>query len=219
MAQRGSYPKGAAKRAEILQAALDTIGRHGYHRTTIRQLAEAVGLSQNGLLHYFGSKEELFAEVLRRRDEIGIEVHGRSLDDAGEIVPRVIAMVRDNAGTPGFIQLYTRLANDAAEDDHPAHAYFVEHYEAARALGTQTFARLEADGRLGDAADPSRLAVLLFSLLDGLQMQWMYDRSLDIADHLEYFFSLLGLQAPDSDAQTAMRPDADPATSPPASDR
>ena len=28
------------------------------------------GLSQAGLLHYFDSKEELFTEILRKRDEV-----------------------------------------------------------------------------------------------------------------------------------------------------
>jgi AcrR family transcriptional regulator len=70
MARRGSYAKGVAKREEILTAALDVIARQGYGRASVRELADAVGLSQAGLLHYFSSKEELFAEVLRKRDEV-----------------------------------------------------------------------------------------------------------------------------------------------------
>ena len=70
MATRGSYAKGVAKRDEILTTALEVIARNGYRKTSIRDLAAEVGLSQTGLLHYFGTKEELFAEVLRKRDEI-----------------------------------------------------------------------------------------------------------------------------------------------------
>ncbi|HET7802283.1 MAG TPA: helix-turn-helix domain-containing protein, partial [Humibacillus xanthopallidus] len=69
MGRRGAYAKGVAKREEILDAALAVIARNGYQRTSVRDIAEAVGLSQAGLLHYFSSKEALFAEVLRRRDE------------------------------------------------------------------------------------------------------------------------------------------------------
>ena len=53
------------KRREILDAALEVVARNGYSRTSVRELADAVGLSQAGLLHYFDSKEHLFAEVLR----------------------------------------------------------------------------------------------------------------------------------------------------------
>lgn len=76
MARRGSYAKGVAKRGEILDAALAVIGRDGYSRATVREIADAVGLSQNGLLHHFGSKERLFVEVLRHRDELDVLVYG-----------------------------------------------------------------------------------------------------------------------------------------------
>lgn len=82
MARRGSYAKGIAKREEILDAALDIVARVGYSRTTVRELAQAVGLSQTGLLHYFGTKEQLFVEILRRRDEVDQRVFGVSGDGA-----------------------------------------------------------------------------------------------------------------------------------------
>ncbi|WP_372350407.1 TetR family transcriptional regulator [Streptomyces sp. KL116D] len=56
MAQRGSCAKGIAKREEILSTALDLVARVGYSRTTVREIAQAVGLSQTGLLHYFGAR-------------------------------------------------------------------------------------------------------------------------------------------------------------------
>ncbi|QUX31868.1 TetR family transcriptional regulator [Nocardiopsis akebiae] len=65
-----------AKRGEILDAALTVIGRDGYSRATVREIADAVGLSQNGLLHHFGSKERLFVEVLRHRDELDRLAYG-----------------------------------------------------------------------------------------------------------------------------------------------
>ena len=57
MAQRGSYAKGVAKREEILERALDVIATEGYDGASVKRIAEAVGLSQAGLLHYFDSKE------------------------------------------------------------------------------------------------------------------------------------------------------------------
>lgn len=80
MARRGSYAKGVAKRGEILDAALEVIGRDGYSRATVREIADAVGLSQNGLLHHFGSKERLFVEVLRHRDELDRLAYGEGAE-------------------------------------------------------------------------------------------------------------------------------------------
>src|SRR5690606_19486752 len=67
---RGSYAKGVAKREEILTRALEVIAREGYRRASVKELAESVGLSQAGLLHYFGTKDELFVDILRKRDEV-----------------------------------------------------------------------------------------------------------------------------------------------------
>ena len=76
MARRGSYAKGVAKREEILERALEVIAREGYRGASVKELAEAVGLSQAGLLHYFDSKEELFTEILRKRDEVDMPHYG-----------------------------------------------------------------------------------------------------------------------------------------------
>ena len=68
MGTSGRYAKGEAKRQEILEVALALIAEHGFKKSTLREIGAAVGLSNAGVLHYFGSKEELFAEVLRLRD-------------------------------------------------------------------------------------------------------------------------------------------------------
>src|SRR6478736_6791304 len=74
--RRGSYAKGVAKREEILERALDVIAAEGYRGASVKVLADAVGLSQAGLLHYFDSKEELFTEILRKRDELDLAQYG-----------------------------------------------------------------------------------------------------------------------------------------------
>src|SRR6478735_4816169 len=81
MARRGSYAKGVAKRDEILERALEVIAREGYHGASVKELADAVGLSQAGLLHYFDSKDELFTAILRKRDEVDSRRFGDVEDD------------------------------------------------------------------------------------------------------------------------------------------
>ena len=66
MTARGPYAKGEAKRAEVVNVALELFSRKGYDRTSFREVARLAGLSQAGLLHHFRTKEELFVEVLRR---------------------------------------------------------------------------------------------------------------------------------------------------------
>jgi AcrR family transcriptional regulator len=52
---------GAASRATILANARSQFGNHGFERTTIRSIASAAGVDPALVMHYFGSKAELFA--------------------------------------------------------------------------------------------------------------------------------------------------------------
>jgi AcrR family transcriptional regulator len=45
---------------QILDSAAALFARHGFEQTSLKALADAVGLSKAGLLHHFPSKEALF---------------------------------------------------------------------------------------------------------------------------------------------------------------
>jgi AcrR family transcriptional regulator len=54
------------RRAELLDAAVDYILKHGLADLSLRPLAEALDSSPRVLLYYFGSKEDLVSEILER---------------------------------------------------------------------------------------------------------------------------------------------------------
>ncbi|MCB0912160.1 MAG: TetR/AcrR family transcriptional regulator [Propionibacteriaceae bacterium] len=190
MSRPARYAKGLAKREEILTTALDVIARTGYGRTSVRELANAVGLSQAGLLHYFASKEELFAEILLKRDQVD---HDRSEPEAGSEIGALSSIVRHNSEVPGLVQLYARFSVEATESGHPAHDAFVNRYEAVRELLAGEITARQAAGTLPPDLDAPRIANLLIAVSDGLQTQWLQDPAFDMADHLDYLIDLLGL--------------------------
>jgi AcrR family transcriptional regulator len=55
-----------ARRAELLDRAVDYVCRHGLADLSLRPLAKAIRSSPRGLLYHFGSKEELIVEIVRR---------------------------------------------------------------------------------------------------------------------------------------------------------
>ena len=57
-------PVEPARRAQLLQAAVDYAVANGLADLTLRPLAEALGVLPNTLVHHFGSKEELLSEIL-----------------------------------------------------------------------------------------------------------------------------------------------------------
>jgi TetR/AcrR family transcriptional regulator len=67
------------RRAEILRAALRAFGAKGYHRTTLDDISERLGVRKTALYHYFPDKEAILyachrqslAEVRRHLREAG----------------------------------------------------------------------------------------------------------------------------------------------------
>ena len=53
-----------ARRAEILGAAVDRFGRHGYENTKWADIADDVGIGPTALYHYFDSKQHCLYVVL-----------------------------------------------------------------------------------------------------------------------------------------------------------
>jgi AcrR family transcriptional regulator len=55
------------RRNQLLDTALTLFGEKGVESTTIKDIAEAAGVAQGLVYHYFSSKEDLLIEVLQRR--------------------------------------------------------------------------------------------------------------------------------------------------------
>jgi AcrR family transcriptional regulator len=59
--------RSAETRKSILEAAEDLFAEAGYANTTMREVAGRAGLSVGTIYLYYGNKEELYTELLRRR--------------------------------------------------------------------------------------------------------------------------------------------------------
>ena len=49
----------------IINAACEAFGRHGYKKASMKDIAEAAGISKSGLFKYFATKENLYQTVFR----------------------------------------------------------------------------------------------------------------------------------------------------------
>jgi AcrR family transcriptional regulator len=186
------------RRAEIVAAALEVFAERGYRGGSLAAVGERVGLTQQGVLHYFPSKDALLTEVLRLRDALDGEDPAGSGTDHGDTGPGglagVEALVARNMGRPGLVQCFTVLAAESVTDQHPAHDFFAARY---RALRPQLAALLQAE--LGDPG-PSGLtadqaSALLIAVMDGLQQQWLLDPGqVDMAALVSSFAGVLRRQ-------------------------
>ncbi len=175
----------ADRRAQIIEVAGALIAERGFWGMSLQDVADACGLTVAGLLHHVGSKDGLLIAVLEHRDEadsraladiLGFEI-GEPFDppriDAGGIgLSRLCdAVVERNAGQPEIVRLYSVLDAEALNPEHPAHAYFADRQR-------QTLAAFASAAPAG--ADGEAVARHLLAVMDGLQLQWLREPSVDL---------------------------------------
>ncbi|GAB3127356.1 TetR/AcrR family transcriptional regulator [Streptomyces calidiresistens] len=168
--------RGEERRGEILGAALEVIAERGYRGATLGTVAERVGITQQGLLHYFPTKESLLIEVLRTRDEwdTGGAVSREGFGDAPWPLANLETLVEYNAMRRGVVQTFSALLGESVTENHPAGEYFRDRYRWARA-GAEATLRQEFGDRLPNGLTPERAAPLLIAVMDGLQFQWLHE--------------------------------------------
>ncbi|MCX2179671.1 TetR/AcrR family transcriptional regulator [Streptomyces sp. SKN60] len=159
------------RKAEIVRAALEVIAERGYRGASLGAVAERVGLTQQGLLHYFPTKEALLVAVLEERDRwdtSGARDRERWRLDLME------SLVEYNAMRPGIVQTFSALLGESVTEDHPARAFFTERYAQVRENMADVL-RAEFGDELPGGLTPERAAPLLTAVMDGLQYQWLLD--------------------------------------------
>jgi AcrR family transcriptional regulator len=195
---RGPYAKTKRVRQSILVIAAEVFGQTGYRATTMKEIATRAGISESGLAHHFPNKDELLAAVLEARESRASEAIPR---EAGEAALRaMIEIVVEDRAHPGIVELHTTIASEAISPEHPAHEHYLRRYESVRRFTTNAFEALAQEGRLNSPLTPAELGAAYVALMDGLQLQWLYDRgALDPAEVLVKFLGSV-VRSPSSDA-------------------
>lgn len=176
------------RRAEILRATLEVIAERGYRGATLGAVAERVGLTQQGLLHYFPTKEALLVAVLEDRDRW--DTGGRGSTDGAWRLELLGSLVEYNAMRPVIVRTFSALLGESVTEDHPAREFFTRRYTQVRA-GMAATLRAEYGDTLPGGLSPERAAVVLVAVMDGLQYQWLLDP--EAVDMPEAFGDFLGL--------------------------
>ena len=173
-------PKGVARRQQILDRAIDVFAAKGADGTSLRAIAEAIGVSHGALLHYFRSREALLLEVLTENEQ---RRSGVTPED--EIVGRMVSAAKRNVTIPGLVALYTSMLAGSIDGGNVAsHDYFTARFERLRRQLAGHIRDGQRDGTLRRGADPEAIAALVIAASDGLQTQWLLDPTVDIADSL-----------------------------------
>lgn len=177
------------RREAILESAMELIAERGYRRTTLAAVAERAGLTQQGLLHHFPTKELLLVSVLEARDRWDLASAAAA---SGSRTDTLAALVDYNATRPGIVRTYTVLSADSVTEGHPARAFFESRFRSVRASLADAL-RAECGDTLPGGLTPEQAAPLMVAVLDGLQLQWLLDpQEVDMPSAFRDFLALLG---------------------------
>ncbi|SDQ81987.1 TetR/AcrR family transcriptional regulator [Microbacterium sp. cf332] len=167
-------PSTRQKRTDILKAAIEIFGNKGYTNGTLADIAEQVGMTHAGVLHHFGSKQNLLLEVIAYRDEADVEeLDDKHIPGGADLFLHLVRTAFENARRPGIVQVYTVLSSESVTDGHPGRDYFEHRYTTLRRDVADAFRIIcTAEGVTDDAAIELAAASIL-GVMDGLQLQWL----------------------------------------------
>ena len=165
-----------------------SVARRGVAGSTFDHVAREAGVSRGLLHYYFGTKEQLLAEVVRRDAAVRIALlreHLARATDADEIIEVLVASLRATLrDDPEFMTVLFELF--ALARRQPEIASEVRALTASmRAEVSAALADLDRDGAIQLAVAPDTVADVLFAVGDGAAMRSLAEPDRDPAPLLE----------------------------------
>lgn len=179
---RKPQARGLARRKAILDAAVRLFAERGFRGTGITGLAKEVGITHVGLLHYFGTKENLLHAVVARRDAEQAERIRHLVGLRGLEALREVARLAEDDVDDHHTRLLVVLVGESLQSDDPLNGYFRERYGFVRALIAGAVRSGQEDGEVRADADPDTVASEVSAFIAGASLGRLLDPdAIDVA--------------------------------------
>jgi AcrR family transcriptional regulator len=175
-------PLSGEKAQRIIDAMRRSVARRGTTGSTFDHVSREAGVSRGLLHYYFGTKEQLLVEAVRRDGELRIEGLQRQLATAKTAEDFIDLMAQNLQETiredPDLVTLVFELFTLSRRNEDIA----VEYAALLRRTREQVEEMLDSaqrDGVLHLHAEPEAIAEILFSLADGLSLRMLSEPERD----------------------------------------
>jgi AcrR family transcriptional regulator len=185
--RRGRPPR--VGKDDILAVALDLFARRGYRGTTLAAIAEAIGVTDASILHYFDSKPAILEAVLAQDEEVANREFLERLAPGGlEALRRVAEWGARMEAHPATTRLQIVLTAEALGEGSELHGEFEKRYRYIRQRLIRAIQRGIDAGEIRSDTDAVYEATALWAFLDGLRVQWFYaEGDLSLDQHLRTY--------------------------------
>lgn len=94
LVDNGQLTDPQSARGKLLQTAAHLFRNKGYERTTVRDLASAVGIQSGSIFHHFKSKDEILRAVMEETIRYNTALMRADLAEANSVREQVLALIR-----------------------------------------------------------------------------------------------------------------------------
>ncbi|HEX7293625.1 MAG TPA: TetR/AcrR family transcriptional regulator [Solirubrobacterales bacterium] len=171
------------KAQRIVDAMRDSVATRGAAASTFEHVAREAGVSRGLLHYYFGTKERLLVEVVRRDAEIRVarldEPLGRAktVDDVLDVLVNSLTELIEKE--PGFFLLLYELFSAGRRNPEIQHEVG-QLFERTRSHVAEVLKAKEREGVLNLRFDAEAIVSYLFALGDGFALQALSDPSREV---------------------------------------
>ncbi|MGH9043738.1 MAG: TetR/AcrR family transcriptional regulator [Acidimicrobiales bacterium] len=186
-----------ARRAQIVEAAIDTIAEVGYAQASFARIAKRLGISRGLISYHFAGKDDLIRQIVTEVVEAG----------RAYMLPRILAESTGRARLRAYIE-----SNLAFMGEH--RNYMVAVIDIARHGGVTSDGRRRVDGRELDVAvhlleeqlarfqaegefrgdfDPRVMAVTIRAVIDTVTYRLAHDPDLDLDNYAREIATIFDL--------------------------
>lgn len=183
--------RGQQMRVKILDAAKEQFAAHGYVGASLNTIAKAAGITQPGLLHHYGSKEELFREVLREQRENDTDMLAEAEQEGLRGIGAFVDRVRTLPDYLDIARLYHVLVGESVLDGVPMGHYVRERYHNITTGLTAGLRAGHTDGTVREDADIDAIVGILIGASDGLRTQLLLNPEFDYKAGIELLARLV----------------------------
>ena len=153
---------GQRTRQAILDAALALFAEKGYFGTSLRDVAQAVGVRESALYNYFSGKEALFEALLAAESAVKVErltaILDAPLTDGRAVLDELAVFLLDRFAVPRQQQLFRILMSDGLRLARDGRINLLERMQSSRPRLEEVMQRLVDAGVLR-ALDPELLVM------------------------------------------------------------
>jgi AcrR family transcriptional regulator len=187
----------AARRAQIVQAAIDTIGEVGFARASLARIGARIGISKGLIGYHFAGKDELIRHVVAEIIEQG----------KAYMIPRILAerpgsdmlraYIESNLGFMrehrNYMVAIVEIQRNGLTADGQQRFYGDADVEGFARELEDLLSRLQAGGDLRPDFDPHVMATAIRAVIDAVARRTAHNPDLDVDNYARHIAKIFDL--------------------------